>query len=126
MAATFNLVVLAACMASVACSGQPPPYLDQVQERIARAGSTTATARTVERSAHGATVSWDVYVSTTWDDYRERLLKEFRGDFTVVRSDARSLTLSRVDGGDVYRLDFRALQDAPAVRVHITFSATAD
>ena len=80
--------------------------------------------RELERTTFNVRVAWDVHTSSSWDEYRAQVLDEFGTQFLVVSSDAATLVLSRRDGGDVYRIEFRTTS-SDGGQVGVVFSASA-
>lgn len=121
---TNALIVAVVCASG--CTSGDSTRVDDVHRRTARSDATATAPTEVERSANGVRFAWDVRVQGTWLEYRTQMVEAFRSDFSVVRSDAASLTMARSAHGDSYRVEFQPTASSPITQVHVVFLAIAD
>ena len=119
------IFVVVATLLSIACDGSFS-RAREMQRRTEQAGAMAGAISEPERTPNGVSFSWDVRSRAAWLEYRGDVINEFKGDFHVMHSDDRSLVLSRSDGGDAYRLEFRAATVDEGIQVHVVFAAFAN
>jgi hypothetical protein len=113
-------------MTFVACSGDPDAALRaelrDLQAMIARVGARIVSETPVTRFPGGVKATWDVEVTTTWDEYLQHVRDRLIG-FSSNPSASATAVFVRMLPSDTYTVHIERLGGSSPFRVRVSFSS---
>ena len=107
------------------CSPQDPlpPLVDLLQQKTMTPDNRPLASSSLQRSASGATATWEFETGMTWSEYLAWVEDRFRGDFTSRRPDDSSAVFAKDLPGDSVTLQVQFVGVGPPTRVRVSFVA---
>lgn len=121
----LNFFVLFACFIACAC-GSPYQHIRDLKDATVPAGDRAPALDEPVRSDQSLQFSWEFDSHLEPASYLEWVAAQLtKRRFTVQRRDAAAVELTRIDGGDAYRMRVEVVSSAPT-HVRVGLRASAD
>jgi len=96
----------------------------ELQARTVPPGAKLVAELPITRDTWSSQATWEVEVSTSWDEYMQRVRDRLAG-FTALPGASGTVQFSRTLPNDSHTLRVEVLSARPLLRVRVTFDALA-